>query len=419
MRRSVTAIIAVGVALSGLAAAPTASASPGDPAPGWPEFRDDVMYRDVDVSSSSRVFAVGLPDPEILDHSVLEHGIGQDWSSEDLPPEADGGVVAGPGAYAVAVTGNLSRVFDGTSWGEPVEIAPEIRESKLVGNRHGDAALLWKAGDGLSHLSRLVRGETWETGLVPGIPAGARSDVVINDAGKVTVIFAVRTGSTSEIRRTILQKESSTWSRVLRLGTVRAVRPTISLVTDGVGRETFVAGNDLWRQVRSTEQPTFQFRTSVRAKLAAGDTGTRLVWAVRSGGRYEIRTRFTGDRWRAEKVVWSRVAPLDPSCDKGIEFGVGMAPSGRAYVAVGIRHAIDDINLVCGGVEIADLLVVSGFDDVLSQRHLSDYANGGPFQVDAGLRGPVVVTYMYEDDGAGSGGEPPADGSWTMRFFSH
>jgi hypothetical protein len=57
-------------------------------------------------------------------------------------------------------------------------------------------------------------------------------------------------------------------------------------------------------------------------------------------------------------------------------------------------------------------------DGVLNRRHLSDYSNGGPFQVDASSRGPVVVTYEYEDDGAGSGGAPPADGSWYMRFFS-
>ncbi|WP_369375106.1 hypothetical protein AB1046_10710 [Promicromonospora sp. Populi] len=417
MRRSAAVVIAA-AALTGLVA-PTASAAPGDPAPGWPNERYDVMYRDVDVSGSGRVFAVGLPDPDILDYSFLEHGVGADWSSVEVPVRSEGGVVAGPDDYAVAVTGNVSRVFNGSSWGGPVQIAAAIGESKLVGNTNGDAALLWTApGGGTPQLSRLIRGGTWQTVPLANDLAGALADVVINDAGKVTVVWADRTGATSQIGRVVLQKGSSTWASAGDLGSVNNTRPKISIVTDGQGRETVIAGNKLWRQTTSTTLPRYQFRTSTRAVLATGTTGTRLIWAVKTSGRYEIRTRFADPQWRAEKLLWWHDAPTDPSCDKGIQFGVGMVPGGRSYVAVGIRHDIDDINLVCEGVEIADILTVDRADGVLNQRHLSDYSNGGPFQVDASSRGPVVVTYEYEDDGDGVGGEPPADGFWYMRFYS-
>jgi hypothetical protein len=118
-RSSVAVVIAAGMLLPGLFAVP-AAARPGDPAPGWPVTRHEVMHREVAVSGSGRVFGVGLPDTGTVDHSLLEHGVGDDWSRTEILPRSRGGVVAGPDDYAVAVTGNVSRVFDGTVWGDPV-----------------------------------------------------------------------------------------------------------------------------------------------------------------------------------------------------------------------------------------------------------------------------------------------------------
>ncbi|WP_454859008.1 hypothetical protein [Promicromonospora soli] len=409
-RTSAAAIIAAGMLLSSLAA-PPASAAPGDPAPGWPNVRKDVMHRDVDISGSGRVFDVGLPDPNIVDQAVLEHGVGEDWSSIEIPPRSRGGMVAGPGDYAMAVTGNVSRVFDGTGWGDPVAIAQEIWESKLVGNTDGDAALLWNGGSGLPYLSRLSPGGAWETIRVEKAPAGVPRDLVINDNGKVTVVWAVPTGETSsEIRRAFIRAGSTTWSDALRVGTVNTRKPNLTFATDGQGRETLIAGNKLWRQASSAAGPRFQFRTSVRAKLATGDTATRLIWAVKSDGRYEIHTRYADPEWRGEKVLWSVGAPLEPNCDRGIEFGVGMVPGGRSYVAAALRTEFGETtDTDCA--EVASFLAVSRFDTVLG-RGSFNYADGGPFQIEAGARGPVVLEYLPEPD------PDYFYGPWRMEFFS-
>src|SRR3546814_16280762 len=70
------------------------------------------------------------------------------------------------------------------------------------------------------------------------------SDVCSSDlAGKITVVWAAPTGTTSEIRRTVLQPGSTTWSPALRIGTVTNPRPklthvqNLTIVTAGQGRE--------------------------------------------------------------------------------------------------------------------------------------------------------------------------------------
>ena len=244
-------------------------------------------------------------------------------------------------------------------------------------------------------------------------------DVAINEAGKITVVWAVPTGTTSEIRRSVLQAASTTWTTPRRVGTVDDPRPRVSIVTDGKGRETLIAGNKLWRQATSTQMPAFQFRTSVRAKLAAGETGTRLVWATKSDGQYEIHTRYAeGQVWRSQRLVWSYPVPSDPDCDRGLEFGVGMIPTGRSYVAVGIQRverAGDAVN-ECDGQDIADFLTVTSLNNVLNLSDLHSYALGGPFRVSAGTAGPVAVEY-----GIGPvPGDPeiPEDGYRAIKFFT-
>ncbi|MFD2792778.1 hypothetical protein ACFS27_04360 [Promicromonospora vindobonensis] len=405
MRRSTAAIIVTGVLLAG-AAAPPASAAPGDPAPGW-STRPGETHRDVAVAGSGRVFSVSLPETGTLDHSALEHGYQSDWSRIEVPPSSQGGVIAGPGDYAMAVTGNVSRVFNGTSWNDPVTISPEIWRSKLVSNKDGDAALLWSGGSGLPFLSRLERGGSWVTGRVTGAPADVPRDVAINNAGKVTVVWAAPTGaSTAEIRRTVLRPGGTSWFASRRIGTVNTARPPLTLVAEGEGRETVLAGNKLWWQETVTEKPTYQFRTSVRAKLATGDTATRLVWAEEANTEHQFYTRAAGTSWGPRVMLWEHPGPAD-DCDQGNEVGVGMVPGGRAYIATAIRSEVGETTEVCGG-PYAAFQAVDRWSRVLGASGLFYSNAGSPFQIATGTAGPIVLEYE------------PGDWyvDWRMRFFS-
>lgn len=418
MRRSVGVMIVAGALVGGLAA-PPASAAPGDPAPGWPTARDDVMYRDVDVAQSGQVFDVGLADPDILDHAFLERGSGEEWSSEEIPARPTGGVVAGRNDYAVAVSGKRSWVYSGGSWGSPVTVAPEIWQSRLVGNSSGVAVLLWSAGvaSGAPFVSRLTPGGSWTAFRVTGVPAGVPRDVAVNDAGKITVVWAEPEGDTAEIRRAVLLPGSRTWTPARRLGTVNRPRPDVTIVTDGQGRETLLAGSKLWRQDSSTTLPAYQFRTSARAVLAAGSTATRLVWSVENGARYEVHTRFADPNWQAETVLWTS-PPDETGCYVDFDLGVGMVPGGRSYVALGVSLLYDDEQggFYCGR-SIAQFLTVDRSDTVLNSTDLGSFEAGGHFQVDAASAGPVALTYQHGvDHTPGSG--LPNDGFWRMQFFS-
>lgn len=401
MRRTVAASIAAGVLATALVAgAPTAPAAPGDPASGWSSPPGDV-HRDVAVSGSGRVFSVSLPEPGTEDHSWLEHGRWREWTRLDIPPTSRGAVIAGPGDYAMAVTGNVSRVFDGTGWTDPVMItAQEIGASKLVANTDGDAALLWSAPGGRSHLSRLVRGGSWVTNRVPSVLVGAPRDVAINEAGKVTVVWAEPRATTAGIWRTVLRPGGTTWSSPVLLGTVEAPRPRLRLVTEGEGRETLLAGNRLWRQASSTQMPTYQFRTSRRAELAAADTRTRLVWAGLTGDEHRFYTRSAGASWGPRVLAWSSRGPSD--CPESPWFGVGMVPGGRSYVATAVRTDVGETTEVCGG-PFAALVTLDRFDGVLNTSRALDTAlQTTPFQIVGGTSGPVVVEY-----------EP---GNWTVDW---
>ena len=405
MRRSAAATIAVGVLLLGLAA-PSASAAPGDPAPGWsaPEAE---THRDVAVSGSGRVFSLSLPETGTLDHSALEHGYQSDWSRIDIPPSSQGGVIAGPGDYAMAVTGNVSRVFNGTSWEDPVMIHPEVWKSKLVSNKDGDAALLWSGGSGLPFLSRLERGGSWVTGRVTGAPADVPRDVAITNTGRVTVVWAAPTGAkTAEIRRTVLRPGGTNWFASRRIGTVNTARPPLTLVAEGEGRETVLAGNKLWWQETLTEKPTYQFRTSVRAKLATGDTATRLVWSEEANTEHQFYTRAAGTSWGPGVLVWENPGSPD-ECDLGNEFGVGMVPGGRTYIAAAIRSEVGETTEVCGG-PYSIFRVLDRWSNVLGTSGFFYSSTGTPLQVEAGTAGPIVLEYE------------PGDWfvDWTMEFYS-
>ncbi|WP_285104279.1 hypothetical protein [Promicromonospora sp. MEB111] len=410
MRRTAAASIAAGALAAALLATTllagaSASAAPGDPASGWSGPEGEV-HRDVAVSGSGRVFSVSLPGPGTQDESWLEHGRLLDWSRVDVPASSQGGVIAGPGDYAMAVTGSVSWLFDGTGWDGPVTVAAqEVARSKLVGNKDGDAALLWSAAGGRAYLSRLERGSSWVTRRVPSVLVDAPRDVAINDAGKVTVVWAAPKGTTAEIRRTVIQPGATTWSPSVALGTVDHPRPRLRLVTEGGGRETLLARDKLWRQASSTTMPTYQFRTSNRAELAAGDSLTRLVWAGMTGDEHRFYTRSAGTSWGPRTLMWANDGPGD--CPESPWFGVGMVPSGRSYVAVAVRTDVGETTEVCGG-PFAAFVTLDRFDGILNTSHGVDTAlPTTPYQIVGGTGGPIVLEY-----------EP---GNWTvdwrMQFY--
>lgn len=407
MRRTA---VAAGIAASVLAAAlvagtTTASAAPGDPAFGW-LAPDGEVHRDVAVSGSGRVFSVSLPEPGTMDHSWLEVGRWREWSRVEVPPSSQGGMIAGPGDYAMAVTGNVSWLFDGTGWDGPVTItAQEIGTSKLVSNTDGDAALLWSAPGGRPYLSRLVRGGSWVTNRVPTVLVDAPRDVAINNAGKVTVVWAAPKGTTAEIRRTVIQPGATTWSPSTPIGTVETPRPRLRLVTEGEGRETLVAGNRLWRQASSTRLPTYQFRTSNRTELAAGDALTRLVWAGKTGEEHRFYSRSAGTSWGPRVLMWSEVGSLE--CPNSPWFGVGMVPGGRSYAALVVRTDVGETTDSCGG-PYETLVTLDRFDGILNRSGGLDSAiPTTPFQIVGGTGGPIVVEHEV--------GNWTVD--WRLQFF--
>lgn len=403
-RAAVAAAVAAGV-LAATVGVPAAAADPGSPAFGWLAPEGEV-HRDVAVSGSGRVFSVSLPEPGTQDHTWLEHGRWREWSRLEVPPISQGGVVAGPGSYAMAVTGNVSRVFDGTDWADPMTITPQqVGRSELVGNTDGNAALLWSAPGGRAYLSRLDRGGSWDTRRVPSVLVDAPRDVAINNAGKVTVVWAAPQGTTSEIRRSVLQPGATTWSPAVRIGTVNDPRPRLTLVTEGAGRETLLAGNKLWRQASSTRLPTYRFRTSVRAELAASDTLTRLVWSGQTGGTFHFYTRSAAADWGPQVRVWSESG--SPECPNSPWIGVGMVPGGRSYLALVVRTDVGETTDSCGG-PYETLVTLDRFDGVLNRSGGLDSAwPTTPFQIVGGTGGPIVVEHEV-------GNWTP---DWRLQFF--
>ena len=408
MRRTVVAAsIAAGVlAISLVAGMSTASADPGDPAFGWRSPEGEV-HRDVAVSGAGRVYSLSLPEPGRQEHSWLERGRWLEWERLEIPPVTTGGMIAGsPGDYAMAVAGNQSYLFNGTGWDGPVPItAQEIGRSKLVSNTDGDAALLWSAPGGRSYLSRLERGGSWGTHRVPSVLVDVPRDVAINNAGKVTVVWAAPKGTTAEIRRTVIQAGATTWSPSMPIGTVDHSRPRLRLVTEGEGRETVLARNKLWRQASSTQMPTYQFRTSSRAELAASDTLTRLVWAGQVGEEHRFYSRSAGASWGSRVLMWSSVGSTE--CGDSPWFGVGMVPGGRSYAALVVRTDVGETTDSCGG-PYETLVTVDRFDGILNRSGGLDSAiPTTPFQIVGGTGGPIAVEHEV--------GNWTTD--WRVQFF--
>ncbi|MFI2364264.1 hypothetical protein [Promicromonospora sp. NPDC019610] len=416
MRRRIVGALAAALAL---AATPLpAYAAPGDPAPGWPTQHSGGSWSTA-VSTSGRVHTVAHPVPgeglEVLSLGSTYNGT---WPAPTEIPGYGGSVRAGSGAYGIAVSHGpdsflVSREFVGGRWTAPETIGELDQATSFVTNTDGDAVVVWRAPDGLM-AGLHPRGATWTTLPVTGVPDGGYFAATINDAGKVTVVWAEATGTTTQaVRRTVLRPGATTWTAPQTLGTVSPAGGAPRIVTDGQGRETITAGDKLWRQQTTTSTPAYAFAVGQDAQLAAGTTDTRVVWPYRNGRYLSVRTRHfaqtsAGEGWGSTTTVWAKTyaAGVPLLCRELVNTGVGIAPAGRSYVAFGV--------VARGGCPRSTLRLVTldRTSTPLNDVVVSSYGYGTTPEVAVNARGPVAVS--FQADGADNGW---GDTNY-LRFFS-
>ncbi|WP_129785624.1 hypothetical protein [Promicromonospora panici] len=416
VRRTVTAATA-GLLLGGLTAVP-AVAAPGDPVPGWAP-RPEEAHREVAVSDRGRVFVAANSDGGYKPVHYLEVGAFEAWDrTPNIGSPFGSHLATGPNGYAVHVSYNTYRLYDGSTWSDDATFYDgRVDAVDMDANPAGDVSVLLRlAENGGTVLARLQRGGQWTTQEVPGVSSGVPADIVLNEQGKTTVVWAVPSGERSTILRSVVHAGRTDWSSPQTVGIVNDPEPNLTMVSDGEGRETIVGGNSLWRQPISTRPHEYRFRTSIFAKLAAGDSDTRVVWPAETEDAHEIRSvMFHDDVQRPQTTLWSYTKTR---CTRthdlyNVPFGVGMAPGGRSYVAVGLHHDIEP-DETCP--DVASLLPVGHYDRVLNEEPLGYFANGEEFQVAAGPAGPVAVEFKNWDDHADPLGEEQPDGLYSMSF---
>lgn len=432
MRRSAAVIIAVGVLLAG-AVAPPASAAPGDPLPGWAP-RPEEAHREVSVAPTGRVFVGASSEPGYKPISYLEHGYRDDWVRTGTEAASWTGLATGADGYAVDVRTTAGgparyRVHDGDTWSDTSTFHDgEVLEATMDANSAGDVAVLLRQhGPQRAILARLPHGGQWvlqDLGFPPDYPA----DVVINEQGKTTVVYAVGRSSPdrqwSDVVRISVRAGTTSEGKRQLVGSVnrsgQSTEINLSIDSDGNGRETIIAGNRLWRQPHTSRPHEYEMQTSVRALLATGESTTRVVWPASTSSGYSIRSVLFDDGGRhPQSTLWSHANPT-PVCraDAGLDaiaLGVGMVPGGRSYVAAGIERGIGSDG-TCP--DITSFLVVDRSDRVLAEQPLGYFAVGDEFQVAAGAAGPVVVEFKNWDDQADPASEDQPDGRYSMLFFN-
>ncbi|MFC8798979.1 hypothetical protein ACFT2C_14690 [Promicromonospora sp. NPDC057138] len=431
MRRSAAAIIAAGMLLAG-AVAPPASAAAGDPLPGW-EPRPEEAHREVSVAPSGRVFVDASSEPGYKPISYLEDGYQDDWVRTETDPASWTGLATGADGYAVDIRFSVGgparyRVHDGDAWGDIGTFYDgEVRDAVMDSNSAGDVAVLLRQFDPTrAILARLPHGGQWVLQDL-GFPTDFPADIVINEQGKTTVVWAVGiwagTHQYSEIIRTSVRAGTTSEGKRQLVGTVdrtgQSTQIHLAIDSDGEGRETIIARNRVWRQPHTSRPHEYQMKIGLRGLLATGDMTTRVVWPATTETGYEVRSVLFDDAGRhPQSTLWSHAAP--PSgcrADAGlgaIALGVGMVPGGRSYVAAGIERGIDSDG-VCP--DIASLLVVDRGDRVLAEQPLGYFAVGDEFQVATAAAGPVVVEFKNWDDDADPISEDQPDGRYSMQFF--
>jgi hypothetical protein len=415
-RRTVTAVTA-GLLLTGLTAVP-AVAAPGDPVPGWAP-RPEEAHREVAVSDRGRVFVNASSDGGYKFVDYLEVGAFEEWArTPDSGSPFGDHIATGPDHYAVTISYNRYRLYEGSAWTDAATFYEgSVQGVDMDANSAGDVSVLLRlAQNGGTVLARLPRGGEWTTQVVPGVSTNVPADVVLNDQGKTTVVWAAPSGERSTILRSVVHAGRTDWSRPQTVGIVNDPAPNLSMVTDGEGRETIVGGNSLWRQPVTSRPHEYRFRTSIYAKLAAGDSDTRVAWPAETEDAHEIRSvMFHDEVQRPQTTLWSYTKTR---CTRNhdlysVPFGIGMVPGGRSYVAVGLQHDIEP-GTTCP--DVASLLPVGHYDRVLNEEPLGYFANGEEFQVAAGAAGPIVVEFKNWDDHADPLSEDQPDGLYSMSF---
>ena len=419
VRRTVTAVT-TGLLLTGLTAI-SAVAAPGDPVPGWAP-RPEEAHREVAVSDQGRVFVSASNDPGYNQVNYLEVGYFEDWVRTPNAASPFGSHLAtGPNGYAVSISYNTYRLYDGSAWSDRATFYEgSVRAVDMDANLAGDVSVLLRlAPDGGTVLARLPRGGEWTVQEVPGVSTDVPADVVLNEQGKTTVVWAVSSGERATILRSVVHAGRTDWSSPQTVGTVNHAEPNLSIVSDGQGRETIIGGNRVWRQPITSRPPEYRMNTS-----STPDGRRRLGHPRRLARRDRGRLRGPlGDVLRrgpapAEHPVVAHQAagPL-----RRRPFRAQWDPPRRRHgprwpVVRRDRHRARD----------RDRRRVPGRRVAPPRRPLRPGPRrgaarllrrlGGEFQVDAAAAGPVAVEFKNWDDRADPIGGDQPDGLYSLSF---
>lgn len=399
-----------------------AHADPTDPAPGW-STQTAEGYINAIVDGAGGVHLVERP--EFDSTALLRHSTDGQWSSA-TQPEADHPLVATSSDDAYAVMSGerrewdngiyhhqvVARVYTEGAWGPPVVVA-EFDDANfnmrtwLDTNKRGDAFVAWSAYPaGRVHAAVLPRGGTWRTSTTPleiDEATYLRFDIaqpVINNSGKVSLVwFQPTPGSTSgKVLRSVLPALGTGWTPPRPVTSQSVTDPArVDVDTDGHGRETVAAGSRVFRQVHTGSGFRYLFRaTGARAvDIAASGPRTRLVWAVRDGRTFTLKSRLILDAMRptaiVDKVTINATEPLD--CVSKVEPAAGISLQGRSYLVWGYATKVEEHDGRCASSGFARALAVDGADRTVGSHRIR-LVNGGDFRVSVTELGPVSISYL-------------------------
>lgn len=410
-----------------------AYADPLDPAPGW-TTQNSEGERYVVLDGAGGVHVV----ERMPSHSnvLLRYGKDGHWSraAEFGGP---GLLATGNGRYAVLAENFVSqdggvvfhefwaRLFSDGQWGSPTvvgEFEDDTQNSRLWldTNSRGDAVMAWSfhAG-GPVFAATLSRGGSWQGSPPTPLRLGHRfrlANPVISEAGKVSLVwFAPGSSGSGEVMRSVLPAGATQWSPAKPVSSLTITDPaTLDLDTDGQGRETVAAGSRVWRQVRTGSGFRYQFQAigSRSVDVVSSGPRTRLVWMLRSGRQYTVKTRIITDTLRPTKTVWTKTFPssVPTSCLLAHGANAGIAPQGRSYLVWGISSNVRR-NSVCPA-SVTRAAAINAADRVVGSRVLGRGPGRPKFQISVTGEGPVAVSYCAHCFGT------PVGDTWVTKFLS-
>lgn len=428
MKCSLAIAIATGIALAAL---PTSAyAEPTDPAPGWTtQSSGDERYAVLDGAG-------GVHDVERMPgHSnvLLRYGKDGHWSRA-TQAGGPGLLATGNDRYAVLAGSSFrpdgglvfhefwAGLFSDGQWGSPTvvgELEDDTPKSRLWldTNSRGDAVMAWsKHVGGPVYAATLSRGGSWQASLTPLEHSPSRlANPVINEAGKVSLVwFAPGSPGRGQVMRSVLPAGATRWSPAKPVSSLTITDPaTLDLDTDGQGRETVAAGSRVWRQVHAGSGFRYQFQATGSRSVDVVSSGprTRLVWILRSGRQYTVKTRIITDTLRPTKTVWTKTFPssVPTSCLLADGANAGIAPQGRSYLVWGISSNVR--NSACPA-SVTRAAAVNAADRVVGSRVLGRGPGRPKFRISVTGEGPVAVSYCAQCFGT------PLGDTWVTKFLS-